>query len=659
MAMKERDYQGAARREAFAAWDRGERSHVLVAPTGAGKTLVQVNVAKEWTRRRGGNVLVIAQDSRELVRQLAAAFRMHTRLSVGVEMGQERVRRDSLPSVVCATVQTFSKRLKDFSRDAFSLIIQDEADHASAKTWRDISNHFWAARIFGCTATPHRHDGRRIPFDSAYRAATHQQLIDDRMISPIEVRDVRIVERKLIVLPSGELAADEEQIQRIWKEEGALHEVVEPTLRLAEDRPTIVFAPKIERAQKLAAMFNRYRPGCARAVWGEMPRAERKEILEAFSARKFQFIVNVGVLGRGIDLPFVSCVVMARMTQSRTVYEQAIGRGWRASEGKDKLLVLDFCENTDRHRLLSALALLIGREADDKTLERAKEILDESNGGVLLDAIDEAEKDLLDSEIRSRVMAKIAIKTRTVDLLIEKISRNDWLTKTNRQIGREFHLDHNTVRLRRPKDIPSPASHPNRHTPIDWDAQPLGVLTDHEVARLTGRALSSVREARTRRSIPPPMEVVGSRSSAADRLRAKISETDWMTKGNAQLARENKSSVSTISKARPQSIPCPPIDPKERLENSTRWWSSLSDEEKDLHRRRCRELGRAAIKDDEERIRKQQSHGGSVGAARRHGERRKVPVERRSREASLAIWNAMTAEQQDAIREAGRRANRK
>jgi superfamily II DNA or RNA helicase len=553
--IKERDYQAEARREAFAAWARGERAHLMAAPTGAGKTLVEAKVAEAWQRREGGSVLVLAQDSRELVRQLAAAFRRHTRLSVGVEMGQERVRRDALPSVVCATVQTMSKRLADFPRSAFTLIVQDEADHAAAKSWRKISDYFWAARIFGCTATPNRHDGRRVPFDSAHRAATHQQLINGGLIAPIEVRDVRIVDRKLIVLPSGEHPVDDAAIDAIWKQEGELHEIVEPTLRLVEERPTIVFAPTVARARELAAMFDRYRRGCARAVWGDMPRAERKDVMDAFQTRAFQFIVNVGVLGRGVDLPFVSCVVMARVTQSRTVYEQAIGRGWRADPGKDRLLVLDFCENADRHRIISTVALLTGRDASEEEIERASEILDESRGGNVEDALESASRDLLDPNVCARVRAKVAVRTRTIDLLTEEITEEEWRTKSNRQLAIEHGISSYLIGTRRPLEIKSPSAKTGRTPPREVE-RVLSAITDQEWRENGNRELSrkyniSFSTIAGRRVIP-----LNRTSRSWRKMLAAISEEDWKTKTNTQISRETGVEVWNVKYHRPKGLKC-------------------------------------------------------------------------------------------------------
>jgi superfamily II DNA or RNA helicase len=640
--IRQRDYQVEAKREAFAAWDRGERAHLMAAPTGSGKTLVETKVAEEWVRHSGGAVLVLASDSRELVRQLSASFRRHTRLSVGVEMGPERVRRDALPTIVCATVQTMVRRLKDFKRDAFSLLIQDEADHAAAPTWRKIKDHFWSARIFGCTATPNRHDGRRVPFDSAHKAATHQQLIDGGMISPIEVRDVRVVDRSLIVLPSGE-KPDPEAIARIWKEEGDLHSIVEPSLRLAENRPTIVFAPTIERARELAAMFNRYRPSCSRAVWGVMPSVERAETMAAFRDRRFQFIVNVSVLGRGIDLPFVSCVVMARVTQSRTVYEQAIGRGWRADRGKDKLLVLDFCENAQRHRLVSTVALLAGRGNDQEIVERAIERLEENNGGDITEALDAAKIDLLDAGVRARVRARVAVRTRTVDLLVEKISENDWLTKNNRQIGREFHLDHNVVRTRRPANLPSPSSHPNRKMPIDWDAQPLGKEPDKDIANRLGRSTSTVTEARTRRGIdkfrPVSVAVPGSRQNARS-VRDQPPQKCYYRKCGVEF------SVLRLFTKRDKRFFC----------CKKHKWSEQALEQMPKRLARKRDYYRRdhPVAQDRTEI-KEWEH---LCHECVNGDPSHCPSRMRAREQSLSHWNAMSPEQQEEIREYGRRAGK-
>jgi superfamily II DNA/RNA helicase len=382
----------------------------------------------------------------------------------------------------------------------------------------------------------------RVPFDSAHRAATHQELIDAGHISEIEVRDVRIVDRARIVLP-GRAQATPEAIDAIWKSEGHLHEVVEPTIRLASTRPTIVFTPTIERAEQMAAMFNRYRPDTAAAISGQTPRPIRAGIIEQFEARNLQYLVNVGVLGRGVDFPFVSCIVMARVTHSRTVYEQAIGRGWRAHPGKQRLLVLDFCENSERHRLLATFALLTGRDVDEEVLERARERIEENDGGEIGQALDDAQRDLMDPEVRKRIRASVAVRTRTVDLLTDTITEEDWRTKTVAQIAKETGVSEYFIRCRRPSFIP-------RRKPSSRIV--LSHLSDGEWAQKTDIQIADqygVNYWKVRLNRPKHIR------SPAHKNAPEVSDDEWRTVSNAQLA--ERYGFATIARYRPSDIPNP------------------------------------------------------------------------------------------------------
>lgn len=85
--MKPRKYQVESHHAAFGAWSRGERGVLIHAPTGAGKSLIFAKIAEQWVRENRGRVLVLAQDSRELVWQAAGNIKKHAHLRAGIEMG--------------------------------------------------------------------------------------------------------------------------------------------------------------------------------------------------------------------------------------------------------------------------------------------------------------------------------------------------------------------------------------------------------------------------------------------------------------------------------------------------------------------------------------------------------------------------------------------
>jgi superfamily II DNA or RNA helicase len=57
----------------------------------------------------------------------------------------------------------------------------------------------------------------------------------------------------------------------------------------------------------------------------------------------------MGILIEGFDYPETSCVILARPTQSVTIYLQAVGRGMRTACGKDDVIILDHAGLTHLH----------------------------------------------------------------------------------------------------------------------------------------------------------------------------------------------------------------------------------------------------------------------------------------------------------------------
>src|SRR6478736_10110505 len=102
--MKERDYQGMARRSTHQEW-REFQSTLVQMPTGTGKTILACGIIND---RFPGRSLFIAHRE-EIVFQSARAIEKVTGFNVGIEMGDLKVSKMfGLPRVVVATVQTLA-----------------------------------------------------------------------------------------------------------------------------------------------------------------------------------------------------------------------------------------------------------------------------------------------------------------------------------------------------------------------------------------------------------------------------------------------------------------------------------------------------------------------------------------------------------------------
>lgn len=365
------------------------RSTLLVAATGGGKTQMFGALAKHWP----GRVLVLAHRD-ELIAQAAARLEQMTGYVPDVEQAD---RWSAGARLVVGSVATMKrKRLERFAPDDFSLVIIDEAHHAAAKGYRAIVEHFSGAKILGVTATPDRLDEKALGdvFESvAYRWEIDQGIAGG-WLCPMRIQRVVVdgVDFSQCRTTAGDLNGAD--LDAVMAAEEALHGVAKPTLELSADRPTMVFTTSVANAHRLAEIFNRERNDCARAVDGSTPKEIRQRILDDFRERRFQYLVNVGVLTEGVDVPITSCVAVGRPTKSRALYTQIVGRGLRTVEGKRDCLIIDFTGISGRHNLIGPEDILGGKFSDEEIAE-AKEVTAENAGIDAQAALEEARKRLI------------------------------------------------------------------------------------------------------------------------------------------------------------------------------------------------------------------------------------------------------------------------
>jgi hypothetical protein len=91
----------------------------------------------------------------------------------------------------------------------------------------------------------------------------------------------------------------------------------------------------------------------ASAVWGDMPREQRRGTLADFSTGEIDVVTNCNVLTEGFDEPRVDAIIMARPTRSKLLYTQMVGRGTRRHPDKVDLTVIDIADNSKAHQLPS------------------------------------------------------------------------------------------------------------------------------------------------------------------------------------------------------------------------------------------------------------------------------------------------------------------
>jgi superfamily II DNA or RNA helicase len=398
VAIQDRQYQVVSRDRCFGRWQGGDRSTLLVLPTGTGKTVVAGMIARRALDEFARRTLFIAHRE-ELIYQAEDKLQRFE-LTTAIEMGDQHARDPGsffgAPDVVIATVQTLQgRRLESWDPRAFGLIVVDEAHHARAQTYRNIFNHFEGNWLLGITATPDRGDKKNLGavFDSlAYEYALREAIRDGYLVPLVGARLMTRADLKAIRTTGGDFN-EADLAERIGPH---IEELADAISRECGDRPTVVFCPDVRCSEVMADALTA-KGIAARAVSGAMPRFARREALRDFNDRKFQAIVCCDLLTEGWDEPQVSCIAVCRPTRKRNRYAQMIGRGTRPhpDSGKVDCLVLDFAwETTAGHKLCTPIDLFDDSTVDDEVHALAAELIAAARGLITdpAEALDEADR---------------------------------------------------------------------------------------------------------------------------------------------------------------------------------------------------------------------------------------------------------------------------
>lgn len=346
--MKLRDYQ----QECISIIDNlNPGSYLIQMATGLGKTVTFANM------NRKGKMLILSHRE-ELVKQPLKYFTCKR----GIEMAGQHA--TPIDEVVSASVQTLTRRLHRFSPNEFDVIVCDEAHHSAARTYRRIFEYFKPRLLLGFTATPSR--GDKVRLDDIYSDIVFSRDlkwgIKNGYLSDIYCRRVDIgYDLSSVRTSHGDYAPGELDEAM----DGTADAIAEAYQDMAAGA-TLIFAVSVKQAYEIAKRIQG-----AVVVTGETK--DRASIIKAFTDGEIPCIVNVMVFTEGTDIPRVETVIIARPTQSDSLYTQMVGRGLRLYPGKEKLNLIDCVGVTGKASLCTA-PTLIGIDLQNVPKSQEKEL---------------------------------------------------------------------------------------------------------------------------------------------------------------------------------------------------------------------------------------------------------------------------------------------
>lgn len=340
--MRLRGYQQQAIDDLRNAYRAGCRAPLLCLPTGGGKTIIFSAIAQS-AAARGRQVLILVH-RRELLQQASRKLTEigldHGLIAAGIPATDHPVR--------IASVQTLVRRLPTMDWQP-SLIIIDEAHHASAGQWSRILDKWPDAFRLGVTATPCRLSGAGLgtAFDQLVLGPSVADLTDWGFLSPARiyappvVADLTGLRRR-----AGDYAAD--QAATAMDRPTVTGDAIAHYHRHATGQSAIAFCCTAEHAKHVASQF-RAAGITAQTILGTTPVEQREQLIAALGGGSLQVLVSVDVISEGTDVPSVGAAILLRPTQSEGLYLQQVGRVLRPSVAKKWAIILDHVGNVHRH----------------------------------------------------------------------------------------------------------------------------------------------------------------------------------------------------------------------------------------------------------------------------------------------------------------------
>jgi superfamily II DNA or RNA helicase len=338
-----RDYQQDAVRK----WQTAGCEGIIVAPCGAGKTMMGLGAMQICDQKT--IVLVHTSDLAVQWKERIAAQLTTEDGSSSVPTGDDvnvtmygNGTKDDTGDIVIASFQTLARMrfddLLEFGKQ-FGLCIVDEAHHVPASTFSAVMFGMPARARLALTATPDRPDGLSDimywHFGSAVKQIHTTDLIaSGRVLAPKVQFFATLwkpkVDGEWTKLIKG-MVEDQERNAKIL-------DMVERFCR--GGRQVLVLSDRVNHCQQLAeAMAERGIP--AATLVGKMTKKQRAEVLELADKRELLAVFATTVADEGLDLPGLDTLILTTPTKSMGRIQQRIGRIMRYAENKRDPLVID------------------------------------------------------------------------------------------------------------------------------------------------------------------------------------------------------------------------------------------------------------------------------------------------------------------------------
>jgi superfamily II DNA or RNA helicase len=301
------------------------KSILLVAPCGAGKTIMMVALAKSSP----------------------SLFLVHrNELKVNLE---ETLKKHGVYNSRVFMVQTLRNQIKK-GNVTFKpeLIITDEAHHCLASSYKKVYEYFSTCKNIGVTATPTRLDGTGLGeiYQELIDTVTVEYLVNNKYLSNYRYFSLPVINREDLEVVNGEFTT--KSINAVYEKTETAFDTILHNYRLyGESRKAICYCANIELSKQVSTMFRQNNIN-SHHVGAETPKQERDDIMRDFKSGLVTILCNVDIVSEGFDVPECDVVILLRPTMSLSLHIQQSMRCMRPN-GDSVAIILDHVGNYTKH----------------------------------------------------------------------------------------------------------------------------------------------------------------------------------------------------------------------------------------------------------------------------------------------------------------------
>jgi superfamily II DNA or RNA helicase len=331
----------------------------VIMATGLGKTVVAGEVLDWHLRRQPTDDVLVVAHVRELVRQLERAVWRHLPVWVPTQTLTGEDVAPSLRGVTCATVQSAVAAVERGWQPG--LVVVDEAHHAAEDgLFQRLFDVLADIPVLALTATPWRGDaydiGRRFG-DPVFKMGIAEGMAAG-FLAEVDYRlFVDTLNWDVVAARSEQGLTIKELNRRLFlpQRDEAVVEHLREAWQTTLNPRGIVFCRTINHAEEIAQLLRASGWRRAACINTRQSRRDRDLLMSEFRDGRVPIVTAVDIFNEGVDVPDVNIICFMRVTHSRRIFVQQLGRGLRLTPGKETVRVLDFV--SDIRRVAATIAL--------------------------------------------------------------------------------------------------------------------------------------------------------------------------------------------------------------------------------------------------------------------------------------------------------------